>query len=261
MDWLVRTMWNLRFRGKARMLSPLVPRTGFRKARVFGTRIDLDLADWVQRMMYMGCYERAETNCVCRYLRPGMTFIDVGANAGYFTYLAAPRLGPSGRIVAIEPDPVLFAKFASAVRDNQHAQVATLNVGLGRVAGELSLFIPPTGTGNRAPTMTPVVGWEEVRVPVRTLDDVLDEMRIEHVDLLKLDVEGFEGEVLAGAARALAASQIRAVLCEFNSYWLGENGTSSDQLWQTLLDFGFRTDASRPAFDAHTTVTELFVRR
>jgi FkbM family methyltransferase len=230
-----------------------------RAARVFGTRVDLDLADYVQRMMYLGCFEREETRLVLHYLQSGMTFVDVGANAGYFTFLAASRVGNAGRVLAIEPDPVLFVKLDGAVRANGLTRVTPLNVGLGRRADELSLFIPPPSHGNRAPTMTPVAGWEEVRVPVRTLDRILEEQRVGVVDILKIDVEGFEAEVLAGALEALTAGRVRAVLCEFNRYWLEQQGTTPERVWQSLLDHGFR--ATGPALTAADSVVNGFFVR
>lgn len=261
MDRLVRAMWNIRFRGKARLLSPLVPREGVRKARVFNTEIELDLSDWVQRMMYLGCFESPETKLLLNYLQPGMTFVDVGANCGYFSYLAFSRLGHSGKVLAIEPDPVLFGELSATIRENHHSEITALNIGLGSQPGDLYLYIPPASFANRTPTMTHVDGWEKTLVPIRTLDDVLDKAQIQQVDVLKLDVEGFENEVLTGGMGALKAGRIRSILCEFNSYWLSRNGTSSDQLWQTLLELGFRPEAPKPEFTPSTLVTEFFIHR
>ena len=260
MDRLIRALWNVRFRGKVRLLSRLVPRTGIRSAHVFGTRLELDLADYVQRMMYLGCFEREETATVIRHLRPGMTFVDVGANAGYFTYLAAARVGITGRVCSIEPDPVLFKKLAGAVAENDLKCVAVRNVALGREPGELPLFVPPTAHANRAPTMTPVPGWEEVRVIVCTLDYMLDDSGIATVDLLKIDVEGYEAEVLAGAMRAFGEGRVRAVLCEFNDYWLRQQGTTPAALWQTFVAKGFRAAHPMPDFPAGSTVNAFFTR-
>jgi len=259
-NWLVRLFWGVRFKGKSRLFDRLAPRSGTAFGRVFGVRVALDLADYVQRQMYLGSYERAETNRVRRFLRPGMTVVDIGAHAGYFTYLAASRVKPAGRVLAIEPDPVLFTTLAAAVRDNRVANVTLLNIALGRTTGESTLSIPPAAHQNRAPTLTPVAGWEAIRVGIRPLDDVLDECGIGTVDFLKMDVEGFEAEVFAGATRALAAGRIRAVMCEFSDYWLRLHGTSADELWDTLLSHGFRPVEPRPTFSADTWPNCFFTR-
>src|SRR6185436_6075060 len=91
------------FRGKLRLLDGLVPHTGDRVASVWGYQVHLDLSEAIQRWIYMGAFEPKETALATRWLRPGMTFVDVGANVGYFTLLAASRVGPSGRVHAIEP--------------------------------------------------------------------------------------------------------------------------------------------------------------
>jgi FkbM family methyltransferase len=262
-DLLVRLLRPVWFRGKARLLSAVTPDRGTRAARVFGARIELDLSDYVQRMMYLGCYEPGETRTLLRYLRPGMTVVDVGANAGYFTYLAAARVGRSGRVLAVEPLPPVYRNLAAAVRDNRLDRVTVVNTALGRVAGSLPLFVPPAAHGNCAPTLVPVPGWEPVLVPVRPLDAVLDECAIDRVDLLKLDVEGFEAEVLAGADRALRSGQVRAVLCEFNDWGLRQNGSSPRDLWDVLAEYGFRRPggpAAPPDFPSGTVETWFLVR-
>jgi hypothetical protein len=213
-DWLR----PLRFRGKGRLLSPLVARKGVRRATVFGSQVELDLSDLIQRLVYLGVYEREETNQVLRYLRPGMTFVDVGANIGYYTLMAASRVGRRGCVISVEPS----AYAVDRLSDRE---------------GELRLFIP--GPGNHTPTMLGEDGAPAQIVAVKTLDACLADWQVETIDLLKIDVEGFEPRVLAGAAGALAAGRIRAILCEFNDYWLKRAGTSARGLYESLLANGF----------------------
>jgi hypothetical protein len=82
-DHTIAALRPLRFRGKNRLLGWLLPDKGIREARVFGYRVELDLGDFIQRMVYLGSYERHETGLVARYLRRGMTVVDAGANIGY----------------------------------------------------------------------------------------------------------------------------------------------------------------------------------
>ena len=86
------------FRGKGRLLAPLVPLTGEKSAQVFHCMLKLDLGNSIERMVYMGCYEPLNTFRVKGLLRPGMTFVDVGANIGYFTvlpHLSSVKVGES----------------------------------------------------------------------------------------------------------------------------------------------------------------------
>jgi FkbM family methyltransferase len=258
-DRVANWLRPLRFRGKGRLLDPLIARGGVRTATVFGSQMELDLGDLIQRQVYLGVYEREETNHVLRFLRPGMTFVDVGANIGYYTVMAAARVGPRGRVVAVEPSPYAGERLEKAVRENELTNVLVFRGGLGDRAGECRLLIPPPG--NHTPTM---LGDEEAPahvVTVKTLDACLADWRVETIDLMKMDVEGFEPRVLAGASTALAAERIGAILCEFNDYWLRKAGTSALAFYDSILAKGFVDREGRPrSFDGQN-VTRLLVRK
>jgi protein-L-isoaspartate O-methyltransferase len=85
----------------------MLPRHGVRTARICGYEFELDLSDFIQRNIYAGTFEASEAKVLMGRLAPGMTFIDVGANVGYFTALAARCVGPTGLVVALEPSPYL----------------------------------------------------------------------------------------------------------------------------------------------------------
>ena len=87
---LLRPYW---FSGKGRLLKALGPSSGRVHSRIFGFDMELELQDSIQRQVYLGIFEPWETRFVTQYLQPGMTFLDVGANIGYFTALAASRVG------------------------------------------------------------------------------------------------------------------------------------------------------------------------
>src|SRR5205814_4168836 len=131
------------------------------------------------------------------------TVVDVGANVGYYTLLAASCVGQTGKVFAIEPSPHAYARLREAVAHNVLSHVVTLKAALGSARREGVLYMPPSG--NHSPSLVPCDRQESVRVPLRTLDDCLEEWGVEKVDLLKMDVEGFEPQVLLGARSALSA--------------------------------------------------------
>jgi FkbM family methyltransferase len=225
------------FRGKVRLLEALVPKTGERCANIFGSRIKLDLSDHGQRWIYFGGYERQETKWVTRWLQPGMTVIDVGANVGYYTLLAASCVGPTGKVFAIEPSPYAYARLKETVAANALSQVVTLQAALGSAGGEGVLYMPPSG--NHSPSMVLCDQEDYWRVPLRTLDDCLEEWGLERVDLLKMDVEGFEPQVLRGARLALSTGKIRTLLCELNDWLLRRAGGSAEELFSLIDAEGF----------------------
>jgi FkbM family methyltransferase len=171
--------------------------------------------------------------------------VDAGANVGYFTWLAARCVGRRGRVLAAEPSPVAFARLADSVRANGLTQVSVHPVGLSDAPGEAVLYVPPAAHGNHSPTMAPAEDWDPIRVPVTTLEALLDREGIDQVDLLKLDVEGHEPRVLAGLGPGLRDGRVRAVLCEFNDYWLRLSGSSPAALWETLTSAGFAPPPGR----------------
>lgn len=247
------------FKGKARLLRRLVPAQGIRSARVHGYRMELDLGEHIQRMIYLGAYERHETRWIRRQLRAGMTFVDIGANVGYFTLLAAGVVGRSGRVIAIEPSDPAADKLEKVVVDNRLTWVNVERYGLGRMEGEQKLSQP--SPHNHTPSMIGKPDRPGRKVRVRALDDCLADWQLQTIDLLKMDVEGFEPEVIAGASDCLQSGRVRNILCEFNDSWLRQNGSSGEQLYKQLLDFGFLDVDGDPPPMTGQTHNRRFVHR
>lgn len=229
----------IQFRGKIHLVNRFAPAAGEHRAQVFSLRMKLDLGEHIQRMIYLGCFERSDTRYVRRFLRPGMTMVDVGANVGYFTALAASVVGESGCAIAVEPSTRAFEHLQYLVTRNRLPQVRIFHGGLSDKKGCAPLYCGDQR--NFTPTMVAHGGLDPLEfVAVRTLDDLAAELAIDRIDLLKIDVEGHEPAVLRGATELLARRAIGAVLCEFNDYWLRAAGCSSQALWRLLLDHGFR---------------------
>jgi FkbM family methyltransferase len=234
---LVSTLRPFQFRGKARIMAPWIRRSGVRTVRLDGYRIELDLTDYIQRMIFLGAYERWESRIVRRLLQPGMCVVDVGANIGYFTLLAARRVGRTGRVFAIEPSPYAADRLDKTISKNEISHVRLERCGLGQRRGEVLLY--DAEKGNHSPTMLGDSGTPGKLVPIRSLDECVREWSIDRIDLLKVDVEGYEPEVFAGAADTMASGGIRAILCEFNTYWLTRARTSPREVYRRLLAQGY----------------------
>lgn len=130
---------------------------------------------------------------------PGATVIDIGANLGFYAALLAGRAGPRGRVVAFEPAPRVFEKLRATIARNRLDQVVALNLGCGAAPGQAVLRQVSASTGNAS-----LVGPEDSgeTVELRRLDDVPEAWE-RPPQLIKIDVEGFESEVLAGASAIL----------------------------------------------------------
>ena len=177
-------------------------------------------------------FRRGDSTLLRRLLRPGATFVDVGANVGSLSLLAWTRVRPHGRVVAIEPHPRTYRFLAGNVALNAFA-IETYNLAVGHEPGELSFTSLRSDDQNRArlPPEHPGTG---VRVAVTTLDRLLGDI---DVDLLKIDTEGFELHVLAGATETL--KRCTAIYIEDSDRNLRRYGGSSARLRRTLREAGF----------------------
>jgi len=239
MNFIIEECRPLHFRGKARLLNIVGPNSGIRRARIFDSVFDLDLEDFIQRQMYFGAFEPDETRLVKKHLQPGMTFVDVGANVGYYTALAASKVvGRGGRVIAFEPSPYAFEKLHSMVLGNKLKQVTAIQAGLSETGGNGKLYLG-IGFHNHSPTMVAHENTIATEVTVVSLDDEAARLGIKRIDLIKIDVEGHELKVLAGAKRLLSEGRIRAILCEFNEGWLCKAGSSPRHLENIIREAGF----------------------
>lgn len=245
---LKEAFWHIKFRGKARLLHALCPKQGEQTVKIFDYSIDLDLADYIQRSIYLNTFEPLESSWVREYLKRGMTFVDVGANVGYYTLMAASLVRAEGKVLAFEPSPYAFDRLASAINKNSLTQVQIAQVGLSDASGELQLYLPKT-TGNHTPSMIANEGGSPINVPVCRLDDYLMLAKVDHVDLIKIDVEGFEPNVIRGAEAYLKTGKIGAILCEFNNYWLEANNTKPVQLYEEIIQHGYQLLDGKPDFN------------
>lgn len=258
-DSLVDLLRPARFRGKGRLLSVLRLPQRERRVRVFGYDVELDTREFIQRMIWLGDFERWETGVVRRTLEPGGCFVDVGANVGYFSLLAASRVGRRGRVLAFEPSPYAFERLTKTILSNRIEQIQAFAHALGAARGHAELQFTGQVQANHTPSLVPQPGARTVRVEVKPLDDILDELRVRHVDLMKVDVEGFEPSVLRGAEESLRAGRVAAVLIELNEPWLARAGSSGAEVRAMLEGFGFRDATGRP--NDVRFENRLFVRR
>ena len=151
--------------------------------------------------------ERPERELIAALLEPGMTFIDIGANVGVYSLFVSQRTAGAARVVALEPHPRTFAKLDFNCRCNGFGRITRLNAGVAAEAGEMTLYSDGGGNIGNASLLAAVGnGREEVRVAVRPLAQILKEEEIERIDLMKIDVEGYEDRALAPFFAATDAS-------------------------------------------------------
>ncbi|MGO4642518.1 FkbM family methyltransferase [Mesorhizobium sp. 2RAF45] len=177
-------------------------------------------------------FRSEDVDFVAGYLRPGETFVDVGANVGQLSLVAARRVTSSGRTIAIEAHPRTCNFLRGNVRLNGFP-IEIHNVAVGSECGELFFTNFRSDDMNFAYAASPRSG-SALRVPVATLDSIICERP---VDLLKVDVEGFECDLLQGAAQTL--HNCRCLYIEDSEPNLRRAGSSRAELYDRLSERGF----------------------
>lgn len=168
------------------------------------------------RAILDGGFERTESRFVETFLRPGMTVLDIGAHHGFYTLLASHKVGPRGRVIAFEPSPRERKFLLRHLSLNRCKNVSVESFALGSQEVEADFFLvegEETGCNSlRPPNVNEAT--RALGVLVRRLDDCLQRQGIQHVDFIKMDVEGAELEVLRGATELLRRRPRPVILCE-----------------------------------------------
>lgn len=184
----------------------------------------------VPHLIRDGWFDRTLTDTIRQLLRPGMTFIDIGANFGTYTLIGAERVGEAGRVIAIEPAAAIAALlFENAGLNGFASRAEVLRCALGEAEGTLTLYEFATRQGSN--TMLASVA-DDARtqfgeaivtreVACRTLDSIAAEQGLDRIDLIKIDVEGFEDKVLAGGQATLLRYRPKLILEWHSSFFDG----------------------------------------
>ena len=187
-------------------------------------------------------FERMETGFVKRLLRRNMTVVDAGAHHGLYTLLASKQVGWDGRVIAIEPSPRECERLEKHLRMNRCSNTDLVPCALGEYPGEADLYVVD-GFQDWCNSLRPPAVDEPVRtvrVSVRRLDDVLDELGVKKVDFIKLDVEGAELSVLYGAMKLLHRESRPAILAEVQDIRTTPWGYAAREIIQFLIRMDYR---------------------
>jgi len=207
-----------------------------------GATFVCDLHDTISREVCLtGRYEPQETQLAQRLLGPGMAVADVGANWGYFTLVCAHLVGAAGRVIALEPHPRLASLLAQNVAANALPQVEVIRVAAG-ARSEPRLFVGFDEQGgnwgvSRAARASDVPEFE---CQSAALDALLDDRAAGRIDLVKIDIEGAEGDAIRGMAAGLERRRYRYAIIECHPTELERLGTSIGDALAPFRAAGYR---------------------
>jgi FkbM family methyltransferase len=171
-------------------------------------------------------------------LHPSFTFLDIGSNVGAYSVFVAKNAGPDARVIAVDPNAIVLKRLAFNAAANGLANILAVQAGIADVDGEMEFALEETNMGGSSLQLDREArgGKTVFKVPVRTLAGVVREAGFDHVDAIKIDVEGFEDKVLVPYLSSVPRSLYpHSVILEANV------GSWQADLIGVLKDAGYQT--------------------
>jgi FkbM family methyltransferase len=167
--------------------------------------------------MYFGSYAPLVIAAMKKHLRPGDVFLDVGANIGYLSAVAAGLVGVQGQVHAFEPVPAYFDRLERLAELNPQHSIVVNSCGAGEASGQCTIYVTrEPGQNTMVPSYKKTVDIEStLQVPVIRLDTYIAARHIPRAALIKIDAEGFELPILRGLQGYFESNAHRpAIICE-----------------------------------------------
>jgi FkbM family methyltransferase len=208
-------------------------------------KIFLYIGNDASRLLFVGgCYEPNEFYFLNRRLKEGMTFIDVGANEGFYSLFASKLVGNEGEVISIEPDPSMLERLRKNIMLNGIQNISIVPCAASFYSGVDNLSIAEYGHEGQTALGTcvpnPLVKTRKIiKTPVKSLDEILSEREVKNVHFVKIDAEGSELHVLKGAEQIIRASKPILQL-EINDRALEAQNSSSEELIKLLQSWDYQ---------------------
>jgi len=184
-----------------------------------------------------GIYDPVEMEIFRREIREGDFCVDVGANIGYFSLMAARLCGPQGRVYAFEPDRDNFSLLKKNIETNGYSQITAMNQAVGNRTGRIQLYLSEKNKGmHRIYPSRYCQGIAEAEII--KLDDYFSN-DAEEVHFVKVDTEGAEPAVVEGMRKVLTRSRRVRLLTEFAPVSMAEYGAEAGVYLKLLRELGF----------------------
>lgn len=188
---------------------------------------------------YCGLMEYDDMGFLLHFLRSEDLFIDIGANVGAYSVLASAEIMCNS--ISIEPIPNTYKHLMGNILINDiQDKVVALNIGMGSERGVLK-FTKSLDAVNHVATDNEM---DTINIEVDTLDSIISD---KNPLLIKIDVEGFETEVLNGAHNTLENNNLKAIIIELNGSGM-RYGYNEDEIHQKLINYGFKPFSYNPKF-------------
>ena len=189
------------------------------------------------RLSLWGEYEPLETRLFTSHIQNGHVVLDIGANIGYYTLLAARLVGPQGAVYAFEPDPDNFALLQKNIYQNGYQNVVLENQAVANENGKIELFKGGENWGGHR-IYDPGDSQEHITVDAIVLDDFFKNKPTD-IQLIKMDIEGAEVRAIQGMRSLLEKCENIKLFTEFSAAALSQSGSSPEEYLDLLEQLGF----------------------
>lgn len=182
-------------------------------------------------------YEKTEIALMQRICKPGYVMLDIGANIGLYTAIAGCNVGPNGRVISFEPDSESYHYLKKTVAVNKLTNVTLVQAAASFKNGKALLF---TSSNNRGDHRLYGNNHADGQLEIQTwrIDDYLEENNVSVIDVIKIDVQGFEAHVISGMKKTIQSSPCLIMLMEFWPEGLTLAGSDPHQLLEQLESLG-----------------------
>lgn len=190
--------------------------------------------------LLMGTYEAGLRRVFEQFIKSGMTVVDVGANIGIYTLLAARKTGSKGRVYAFEPEHANFELLEKNVELNEYSHVTTIPMALSDKHGQAQIYLSASGNGSHSMYRNDAVTDNTENIQCVSFDEFWEAEGRPTIHFIKMDIEGAEAAVLRGMDRFLHATDALTMVLEFYPGGLRAAGSPPDEFLANVSARGFR---------------------
>lgn len=204
-------------------------------------KIEMPTNSELTRLLYMNSFEHAERVFINRFLNSGDVFLDVGANVGLFSLIAGRIVGPQGKVYAFEPCHETVRLLRNNIQLNQLENIDLIEKAVTERTGEFTLYTAENGhdAWNTLASGDASAGAKAETIHGIRLDEFVNANKLDKIAMIKIDVEGWENNVLVGGYDTLSRPDAPVLQVEFTDDAAIAAGTSCDSLYNTLVALGY----------------------
>lgn len=242
----------------SKLIAPeyLYRKPSYRNYEKDGIKMNLDISNLVDHFIYFSFPDVAINNFISR-LKPTDQIIDVGTNIGYTT-LQFSKACQRGNVISVEPSPSLFKTLTNHLHLNSASNVSAFNIGLAEKEKTAKLYqVSENNSGMNRILDDPAGLSASESIILKTLDQLVEETKTERVNAIKIDVEGYELNVLKGAYQTLKNKK-PMLLVEVDDFNLKQQNASVKEMFELLasLDYSLFNAKTMQALDLNKDYSE-----